>query len=253
MIWLWTMLAVFVVSVISLIGVFFISMRNDTLRKIIFILVSLAVGGLFGDAFIHLIPEAFEKNPASLKAPLLIICGIMIFFILEKFLRWRHEHIVDEHDCEHTHHKIEPMGYMNLIADGVHNIIDGMLIAAAFSVNIKIGISTTIAVVLHEIPHEIGNFGVLISAGFSKARALAMNFLSASASFLGAAAVLIAGNMFDGLATAIVPLTAGGFIYIAGSDLVPELHKENNLIRSILQFISILAGIAMMMLLTLLE
>ena len=150
---------------------------------------------------------------------------------------------------EHAH----PFAYTNLVGDGLHNFIDGLIIGASYIVSVPVGIATTIAVVLHEIPQEIGDFGVLIHAGFSKGKALALNFLSAVAAILGAVVALWLSGAVEGLEMVLIPLAAGGFIYIAGSDLIPELHKENHIVRSILQVISFIAGIGVMLLLLLLE
>jgi zinc and cadmium transporter len=246
-IWILTLLSVFIVSLISLIGVFMLSMDERKLRRILFILVSLAVGGLFGDAFIHLLPESFRAESGELSASLYVLLGIILFFILEKFLHWRHSHITDE--SEHIH----PVGYINLIADGVHNFFDGVLIAASFLFSFQTGLATTIAVILHEIPQEIGDFGILIHSGFTRKRALQFNYLSATTAFLGAIIALIIGHSLANFSEIMIPITAGGFIYIAGSDLVPELHKELEFSRSLMQFVGILIGLGLMLLLTFIE
>ncbi|HEX3044124.1 MAG TPA: ZIP family metal transporter, partial [Bacillota bacterium] len=204
-------------------------------------------GGLFGDALIHLLPESFEKLGFNLKTSLLVITGILIFFILEKFIHWRHCHNLNYH--EHAH----PMVATNLVGDIAHNLIDGMLIAASFSINITLGITTTLAVVLHEIPHEIGNFGVLVHGGLAVKKALLLNFFSALTAIIGAVLALVIGPRVQGLSLTLIPITAGGFIYVAGSDLIPELKHEAALSNSILQLISICFGIGLMSLLTLLE
>jgi len=195
-----------------------------------------------------MIPEVFKEISNETIASISILLGIAIFFILEKFLHWHHEH--------HHHNKedhIKPFGYLNLISDGLHNLIDGIIIAAAYMINIEVGIATTVAVVLHEIPQEIGDFGLLIHAGFSKSKALLLNLLSASLSLVGVIIVLIIGNSIIDSTAYILAIAAGGFIYIAGSDLVPELHKTNDFKSSIKQFLSIGLGIAIMFLLIIFE
>jgi len=142
---------------------------------------------------------------------------------------------------------------MNLIGDGVHNLIDGMLIGASYTVSIPIGIATTLAVILHEIPQEIGDFGVLLHAGLSIKKAFAFNFLSALTAILGAIISLFAGSHIEGYSSILLPITAGGFIYIAGSDLIPELQYECKLSTSVQQFIAIILGVGIMALLVLLE
>jgi zinc and cadmium transporter len=210
-------------------------------------MVSLAVGGLFGDAFIHLLPESFERLGSKLQASLYILAGIFIFFILEKFLLWRHEHVLE------SDHSIHPVGYMNLLADGVHNFIDGLIIGASYVVSIHVGVATTLAVIFHELPHELGNFFILLYAGFTKAKALFFNFLSALLAILGTVFALWIGSEVEDFAMAMLPLAAGGFIYIAGSDLVPELNKEVEISKSVIQLLAIGAGVGMMLLLTLIE
>jgi zinc and cadmium transporter len=235
------------VSLVSLIGVAFISMSEQRLKQIIFVMVSLAVGGLFGDAFVHLLPESFEKSRTKLEASLCVLAGLFTFFILEKFLLWRHQHVLE------SDHPIHPVGYMNLLADGVHNFIDGTIIAASYLVSLPVGIATTIAVVFHEIPHELGNFFVLLYAGFTKTRALFFNFLTGLFAILGTLAALLVGARVENFAEVMLPLAAGGFIYIAGSDLVPELNKESDLFKSVIQMMAIALGVGLMLLLTLLE
>ncbi len=237
---IYALVSVIVVSLISLIGIFFIALNIEKLRKILLFLVSFAVGNLFAGAFLHLIPESFEHFGFNYKAPVLILSGIIIFFALEKFLRWRHCHMVS---CdEHPH----PVVAMNLIGDAIHNFIDGLVIGASYLVSIPIGVTTTIIVILHEIPQEIGDFGVLVYGKLSVKKALTYNFLSALSSIIGALVSLIIGSHMVNYAYYILPITAGGFLYIAGSDLIPELQHDTKPARSILQFLSILLGFGLM-------
>ncbi len=247
MTWGYVLASVIAVSLVSLIGIVTISLSQQRLQQAIFFMVSLAVGAMFGDAFIHLLPEAFRKAGTTLTASLYILAGMLTFFLLEKFLLWRHEHLTPEHGAIH------PVGYMSLVAEGLHNLIDGILIAASYLAGISVGLATTIAVVLHEIPQEMGDFGVLIHAGFSKSRALYLNFLSALLAIAGAVLALVASTQIKQLPNAVLPFTAGGFIYIAGSDLVPELHKERAPVKSLLQLGAIGIGVSLMLLLTLLD
>ncbi|MBI4128557.1 MAG: ZIP family metal transporter [Parcubacteria group bacterium] len=239
--------SVIIVSLISVVGIVTLSFREDFLRKIIFVLVSLAAGAMFGDVFLHLLPELYTASGAPVSAPLTVLAGILMFFILEKFLRWRHLHA--ENGTEDMRH----VGYMNIAADGVHNLIDGMLIGAAYLVSIPVGIATTVAVILHEIPQEIGDFGVLVHSGFSTRRALLFNSFSGAFAILGLLISLFAGSQTSTFSTTMLALTAGGFIYIAGSDLLPELHKERAPARSLLQLIALGLGITLMLLLTSLD
>ncbi len=245
MIWTYTLLSVLLVSLVSLIGIAFLSLFSaKRLAAMMFVLVSLAVGGLFGDTFLHLLPEAFADAPEQLTPSLGVLAGILTFFMLEKFLRWRHEHTVAEEGDQLIH----PVGYMNLIADGVHNAIDGMIIASSYLVSVPLGVTTTFAVLLHEIPQEIGDFAVLLHAGFSKKRAMLLNFGSALLCFLGAVITLIVGSKISHLEGWMVPVTAGGFIYMAGSDLLPELHKESRPLHSLIQLVAVGVGVGLMLL-----
>ena len=245
MIYLYAFGGVILVSLVSLVGIFSLSLREEWIRKYIFIFVSLAVGALLGDAFIHLIPEAFEESASSVG--LFIIVGIIIFFILEKFLHWHH-HGEDEGE---TH--IHPVGKLVLFSDGVHNFIDGVIIGVSFMVSVPVGLATTLAVILHEIPQEIGDFAVLLHAGYSKKRALYLNFLSALFAILGTVVAFLLGESGEAFTTWVLPVAAGGFIYIATSDLIPELHKTKELRHSILELALVLLGVLSMLALTLLE
>jgi zinc and cadmium transporter len=240
------LMSVVLVSLLSLIGVSLLSIRRTTLDGIVFILVGLAVGALFGDCFIHLLPEAYKDPKDAFGASLLVLCGILLFFILENFLHWRHEHARETGE-------IHPYGYLNLVADMAHNFIDGLLIGGSYLAGPAMGVATTTAVTLHEIPHEFGNFGVLVKAGFSPKKALFLNFLTALAAVAGGLIAWQVGTATGTFHHVLIPLTAGSFIYIAGSDLVPELQKETGLAKSLLQFLAILGGIGLMLGLKLLE
>ncbi|MDQ5954647.1 MAG: hypothetical protein QG583_575 [Patescibacteria group bacterium] len=245
--YLYALGSVLAVSLVSLVGIFGLSLKEEWLKKYIFIFISLAVGALLGDAFIHLIPEAFEGATNPLLISLLIISGILFFFILEKFLHWHH------HGDDTAENHIHPVGKLVLFSDGVHNFIDGVIIGASFLVSIPLGIATTLAVILHEIPQEIGDFAVLLHAGYTKARALWLNFLSALLSIAGVILALILGDVSQNFIIYFLPIAAGGFIYIAVADLIPELHKTKETKYSFLQFLSLIIGIFLMISLTFLE
>ena len=245
--WIYSIVSVFLISLVSLIGVLALSLNRDRLAKLTLFLVSFAVGGLFGDAFIHLLPESFQELGTNLSVSLYVISGILIFFVLEKFLRWRHCHIPTSE--EHMH----PLATINLVGDAVHNLIDGMLVGASYMVSLPIGVATTLAVIMHEIPQEVGDFGVLIHAGLSVKKALALNFLSALTAMLGVILAIVLGSEIEGFSLSLLPIAAGGFLYIAGSDLIPELHHEVKVLRSLLQFVMILLGVGVMALLIFLE
>lgn len=167
-----------------------------------------------------------------------VIWGIVLFFLMERYLHWRHCH---DGICD-----VHAFTYLNLVGDGVHNFVDGVIIAASFIVSIKLGVITTIAIILHEIPQELGDFGVLIYGGFTKRKALFCNFLTALTAIVGAVTGYFLSDFAKGFLNFIIPFTAGGFIYIGASDLIPEIHKETNLMRSSLAFVAFLLGIAFM-------
>ena len=242
---LYAIASVTLVSLVSLVGIFTISVNEERLRSVLFVLVSLAVGAMFGDAFIHLLPESFQKSGDTLMPSMSVLVGILGFFILEKFLLWRHQHTLE------SNNRIHPLGYLNLIADGVHNLIDGMMIGASYLISLPLGIATTLAVVFHEIPQEIGDFGILLHAGFTKKRALFFNFLSATLAMLGTAIALLVGSSLESFSSVMLPFTAGGFIYIAGSDLLPELQKELEPAKSTVQLLAMAGGIGLMLILRL--
>jgi len=245
-IWLYTIVSVFIVSLISLIGVFTFSIDHKKLEKALIYLVSLSAGTLLGDAFIHLIPEAYESSD-SLWVGLYILIGMLFFFVVEKFFHWRHCHHVPSE--EHPH----PFSYVILAGDSVHNFIDGLVIAASYLVSIPVGIATTIAVLFHEIPQEIGDFGSLMYGGFSRAKALTFNLLSGLTAVAGAIVVLVLNANISGMNNFLIPFAAGGFIYIASADLIPELHKNTDAKKSFLQIMTFMAGIVLMLLLINLE
>ena len=224
--YIYSFVSVIIVSLFSFIGVFALSIKEEILRKYIFVFISLAVGALLGDAFIHLIPEAFEHVGNNTLVSILIIVGVLIFFILEKFLHWHHH----GEDTEQIH----PVGKLILFSDGVHNFIDGIIIGVSFLVSVPVGIATTIAVILHEIPQEIGDFAVLLHSGYTKKRALWLNFLSALCSILGMILAFILGEAGEIFSLWILPIAAGGFIYVAVADLIPELHKTKEVRGGIL-------------------
>ena len=246
-IYFYAFISVIIVSLVSLTGVFFLTFKEDMVKRYMSFFISLAVGALLGDAFIHLIPEAFESYSNSTVISLLIILGIIAFFTLEKFLHWHH------HGEDEGVPGIHPVGKLLLFTDGFHNFIDGIIIGVSFLVSIPIGIATTLAVVLHEIPQEIGDFAVLIHSGYGKKRALFLNFVSALTAILGVIIALIFGNIAETLTSWILPVTAGGFIYIAVADLIPELHKTKGLKHSISQITIVIIGIMTMVALLYLE
>lgn len=230
--------SVLLVSLASLASVLVLLISATKLSRIVFVLVALSVGALFGDVFFHLLPDLFLELPAE-QVAIGVLLGILFFFVLEKFLRWHH-HGKEEKESNKT------IGYLNLLADGVHNFLDGAFIAAAYLISVPVGIATTVAVLLHEVPQEIGDFGVLVSSGFRPREAIFWNLMSALSALLGASLVFVLGEQTAFFAQVLLPFTAGSFIYIAGSDLVPELHRTRDLKSSAIQFFAIVAGILLM-------
>jgi zinc and cadmium transporter len=234
------LLSVTTVSLISLTGIIFIGLKEGLLKRILMVLVSFSSGTLLGGAFIHLLPESIEMNETTTFY--YVIIGIVSFFVLEKFLYWRHCH---EEECP-----VHMFVYLNLIGDGVHNFIDGMIIAATYVIsfasgNYQLGFATTLAVIFHEIPQEIGDFGVLVYGGLSKRKALTYNFISALTAILGAIITYFLAYL-QNMREFLIPFAAGGFIYIAATDLMPELHKKSRAGESLVQFLTIVSGIGLM-------
>ncbi len=246
-VWFYTLASVLAVSLISFIGVLTLSINEKRLHRILLYLVSFSAGALLGDVFIHLIPELIEENAFTLKTSFLILGGIVMFFTIEKIVHWNHCHIPQTKT--HTH----PFAIVNLVGDGVHNFIDGLIIGASYLVSVPVGLATTVAVIFHEIPQEIGDFGVLLHGGFSKSKALLFNFLSAITSILGGIFALLLSSKIPAVSETIIPIAIGGFIYIAGADLIPELHKNFETKKSIFELIAFIAGIMIMATLLLLE
>jgi len=247
-VWFYSLVSVAIVSLISLIGVLTFSLKKEDLKRMLLYLVSFSAGGLLGDAFIHLIPEAMEDSGFRIHASLLIIFGIFFSFAVERFLQWRHCHILTSHEHPHS------FAYINLLGDAVHNFIDGLVIGGSYLVSVSLGVATTLAVVFHEVPQEIGDFGVLIYGGFPKSKALFFNFLTALTAILGAILALSFGFFVQGSIPILIPFAAGNFIYIAGSDLIPEIRREQpEILESALQLTAIALGILIMFSLVFLE
>jgi len=245
---LYALISVIAVSLMSLIGIITLSLNSKRLNKIVLYFVSFSVGALLGDVFIHLLPEIVEENGFGINISTYILLGILVSFVMEKIIHWRHCH--HPTTKEHPH----PFAVMNLIGDFIHNFIDGLIIGASYIVSIPIGIATTIAVVLHEIPQEIGDFGILLHGGFSKSKALFLNFVTALSAVLGAVISFLLASKVEGSLIFLIPFAVGNFLYIAGSDLIPELNKsEFSTGKAVMQLLTIVLGILVMAALLLLE
>jgi zinc and cadmium transporter len=248
--------SVVIVSLVSLVGLVTISMDEARLRRLAAVFISFAVGALLGDSFIHLIPQSFAPEAGSrtaLQSSLLVLAGVMGFFVIEKLLLHRHGVL---HEQFHGRESIGRPGLaaINLLGDGIHNFIDGLMIGASYLVSPAIGLSTSIAVLFHEIPQELGDFGILIHSGLRVRTAVLLNLASASLAILGAAISLILGTVArEGITTALIPITAGGFVYLAAADLIPELQHDRSVRALLTQTGLISSGIAIMGLLTFVE
>ena len=239
--------SVIIVSFVSLVGVVYLALQPQTLKRVLFWLISFAAGTMLGGAFIHLLPELGGAEGISAMLSLSILGGIFIFFILEKIIHWRHCHLPTSKDHPH------PLAYMNLVGDGLHNFLDGIIIAGAYFISPTAGMATTLAVIFHEIPQEIGDFSVLIYAGMTRSKALAFNLLSALVAVLGAGVAIWFYSFTENFTTYITAFAVGGFIYIAVGDLLPELKKDARLSESLQQIFGIVLGVAVTALLLLLE
>ncbi len=239
---LWALLTSLGISLISLIGIFSLFIKDKLLNNILLLLVGFSGGTLIGGAFLHLLPETLKKSFQITNTFLYLIIGFVIFFILEKYLFWRHCH---EKICE-----VHSFTYMNLIGDGIHNLIDGLLIGASFYADIKIAIAVSIAIIMHEIPQELGDFAVLVYGGFSKYKALLFNFLSGATAMIGTLiGYFFAANTIN-FTLILFPIAAGGFIYIAACDLIPELHRQPDTKKSNISILFFILGILLMLLFT---
>ncbi len=249
----YTLASVIVVSLISLVGILTLFSKRTETEEILLLLVSLSAGSLFGSVFLHLLPQTVEQHGLTIRLSLLVIAGILTFFILEKIIHWRHCHVQGEQQQKHLAHHPSQLAPLNLAGDALHNFMDGLAIAGSYLISIPTGIATTIAVVLHEIPQEVADFGVLLYAGLSRWKALLFNFFSAATAIVGAVIGLILGARSGIFTEFILPFTAGGFVYIAGSNLIPELHKKCGLKDSFWHLVAMVLGIAIMGALVLVE
>jgi len=229
------LVAVTIVSLLSLLGAVFLVMKRSIMTRLMSFLLAISSGVLLGSAFIDLIPESQELMGD--QALTLVVVGIIVFFTIEKLMHWHH-HIEGDHAGE-----TKPMGYLSLIGDGIHNFIDGVIIGGAFIISFPIGISVTAAVIAHEIPHELSDFAILIHSGFSNKKALFFNFLSATTAILGTVLVLSIGSFTQSFVPYLIPFGAGNFLYIALSDLVPELHKPHQKLTSVIHILAIICGV----------
>jgi zinc and cadmium transporter len=234
------LLATIIDSLTALVGIFSLWLNDNALKKVLFILVAFSAGALLGGAFFHLIPESLGSLTPT-GAFINVIIGFILFFIMERLLYWHHCH---DGKCE-----VHPFGYLILIGDSVHNFIDGIIIGVGFVVNTQFGLLTTGLIIAHEIPQELGDFGVLVHGGFTKVKALLYNLIVQMTCIIGGFVGYVLSNSIASVVPFILPFAAGGFIYISASDLVPELHKEPDKRKSLVSFTFFIVGILLMLIL----
>jgi len=243
-------IATFLVSLVAWLGILFFWRKQFT-NKFIKSGISLAAGALLGAVFLNIIPELFDKidpskQPQKMLAEndffsIIILGSIVLFFLIEKYLHWHHCQC--SHDEKSSQKK--PLGYINLIGDGLHNFIDGSLIASTFMIDYHLGVITTLAIVIHEIPQEIADFTILIHSGFTKTKALVWNFIFALTAVLGGILTYLFAQTIDQLTPILLSIAAGSFLYLAMSDIIPELQKENSARQIFKQLFWLVFGIAL--------
>lgn len=239
-VWLNALISTLVVSLISLIGILFIMLKSSQLQRFLLVLVSFSVGAMLGNAFFHLIPESYFHIDSPKLTSWLIIAGFMAFFVIEQLLHTHHS------PNNENNESVKPYGYLSLYADAIHNFVDGILIGAAWLFSPEVGIATTISVILHEVPQEISDFGILLKAGFTKKRALINNFIVATTAILGTLLALWFGHEVAHFSEYILPIAAGGFIYLAASSLLPEVLRNTTKRNWYINYGVVIIGLVLM-------
>ncbi len=239
---IYALIAVTVVSMLSLLGAIFISFQRKFLDSFTTYMLAFSSGILLGTTFYDLVPEGYGGVGEAVYT--YVITGMVAFFVLEKFIHWHH-HKEDLEGGEKSH-----VAYLTLIGDGIHNFLDGAIIGVTFLTNIPLGIATTIAVIAHEIPHELGDFFLLTYGGFTNKKALWYNFLSALTAGVGTIVVFLFSEDVLIFAPYTLGFAAGNFLYIAASDLIPELHEKRSVGTSIAQIACLVFGVILMRALT---
>lgn len=223
-------MALILTSVLSAVGAFFLFLSKDRVDYLVEYLISLSAGTIFGGVFIHLIYRLANPIGYTRETGLLVIAGIAFSLVLERTVHW-HCHSQEIHE--------EPFSYVLIAGDGVHNILDGILISTSFLASTSAGIASTVAVAAHKVPKEVGDFGVLLEAGFSQKKAIGANILISLFMFLGAGIVLGLSTVTGNIVATLLPLVVGNFIYIAGSDLLPRFKESDTHIAPHLVMFSI--------------
>jgi len=239
-------IATFVVSLFSLVGIYALSLKEKKLHRILLVLVAFSAGSILGAAYFDLLPEAIELVEESIVF-IYITLGFILFFFLERFIYWYHGHGHEADISAEIADRASTKGfaYLNLIGDGIHNFVDGMVIAASFLIGFSVGLATTVAVIFHELPQEMGDYGILVYGGFKRSRALLLNFVVALTVVLGGISAVFFIETVEALSGLLIAFSAGGFIYLSASELIPELHKEKSFKKSVVQFVMFILGIAL--------
>lgn len=233
----WIVLGGVGMAAISLVGAVTLILREETLKRVLLPLVAFAAGSLIGGALFHMVPAALATLPVRI-ALRWVALGFLVFFGLEQFLHWHHCHRASA-ECR------KPLTYLILLGDGLHNFLGGLAIAGVFLVDIRLGVAAWLAAAAHEVPQELGDFGVLIHGGWSKRSALLFNFLSGLTFLAGGLLAYAASAHLD--VSWLVPLAAGNFLYIGASDLVPEVNKPHTLGASLVHFATFAAGLGLLL------
>lgn len=243
-------IATSVASLFSLIGIYALSLKEKTLHSILLMLIAFSAGSILGVAYFDLLPEAIELAREYFEesfAYIYITIGFILFFFIERFIYWYHGHGHETDISAETADRAAAKGfvYLNLIGDGIHNFVDGMVIAVSFLTGLSVGLAATVAVIFHELPQEMGDYGILIFGGFKRGKALLLNFLVALTVILGGISGVLLIETVEALSGLLIALSAGGFIYLAASELIPELQEEKSFKKSVVQFALFILGIAL--------
>jgi zinc and cadmium transporter len=230
-----------------LVGIYALSLKEKTLHSILLVLVAFSAGSILGAAYFDLLPEALGLFEEESVVFIYITFGFVLFFFLERFIYWYHGHGHETDISAKTADRASNKGfaYLNLIGDGIHNFVDGMVIAASFLLGFSVGLATTVAVIFHELPQEMGDYGILVYAGFKRKRALLLNFVVALVVILGGISAVFFIETVEALSGLLIAFSAGGFIYLAASELIPELHEEKSFKKSVVQFVMFILGISL--------
>lgn len=240
MIWISTIISTILVSLVSFVGIFLLSIKRQVFNRLLLWLICFAAGALLGNSFFHLIPETYHTINNITLASGLIVGGFLFFLLIDQVLQNR------THSVENK--KVSAYGYLSLYSDAVHNFTDGVLIAVSFMTSFEAGVAVTFAILLHEIPQEFGDFGILIKAGFTRRKALFYNFLSACTAIFGALLTLWIGGTMQNFSTYIIPIAAGGFLYIATVNLMPEIFRSCSRRNFVIYLFFICLGLLVMFL-----